>query len=61
LFGVVLMEKNTKKTKKRGAEKNGLHHISMTGALQNIFSTDSGSYSAGLQLLFFYHFRNLVM
>ena len=52
LFGLVFMEKNTKNKKKRGTFHNLLPHISTLGALQNIFQTDSGSYSAGLQLSF---------
>ena len=38
-----------------------LPHISTTGAPQNIIQTDLGSYSAGLQILFYYLFRQLVM
>ena len=61
LFGFIFMEKNTKRSKKAGGEKNLSPHISKTGALQNIIQTDSRSYSAGLQLLYFDHFRQLVM
>ena len=53
LFGFVSIEKNAKnKKKKHGTQKNLLHHISMTGALQNIIQTDLGSYIVGLQLSF---------
>jgi hypothetical protein len=50
------MEKNAKNKKKRGAFQNLLPHISTMGAPQNIIQPDSGSYSAGLQVSFFYHF-----
>ena len=50
------MEKNAKNKKKRGAQKNLLHHISTMGAPQNIIQPDSGSYSEGLQLSFFWPF-----
>jgi hypothetical protein len=50
LFAFVFMEKNAKNKKKRGVEKNLLDHISTMEALQDIIQTDSGSYSAGLQL-----------
>jgi hypothetical protein len=53
LFGFVSMEKNAKNKKKRGAFENILPHISTTGALQNKIPTDSGRYTAGLQLSFF--------
>jgi hypothetical protein len=33
LFGAVFMEKNAKRSKKAGGEKNLLHHISTMGAL----------------------------
>jgi len=33
LFGVVFMEKNAKKKKKRGTQKDLLPHISTTGTL----------------------------
>ena len=61
LFGVVFMEKKAKRLKKASGEKNLLDHISTTGALQNIIQADSGSYSEGLQLSFFDHFRKSVM
>ena len=61
LFGADFMEKNAKRSKKAGSEKDLLPHIFTTGALQNIIQTYSGSYSEGLQLLFFDHFRKLVM
>jgi hypothetical protein len=55
------MEKNAKNKKKASGEKNLLPYISTMGALQNIIQTDLGSYSAGPQLSFFDHFRQLVM
>jgi hypothetical protein len=55
------MEKNAKNKKKHGAFENLLPHISTMGALQNKIPTDSGRYISGLQLLFFHHFRKLVM
>ena len=61
LFGVIFKEKNAKKKKKASGEKNLLPNISTRGALQNIIKTDFGSYSAGLQFSFFYHFRQQVM
>ena len=61
LFGAVFIEKNAKWSKKAGGEKNLLDHISTTRALQNIIQADSGSYSEGLQLSFFDHFRKSVM
>ena len=57
-FGFVFIEKNAKNKKKRGAFQNLLPHISTTGAPQNIIQPDSGSYSAGLQLLFLTIFGN---
>ena len=48
------MEKNTKWLKKASGEIN----LSTTGALEEIIQTDSESYSAGLQILYF---RQLVM
>ena len=53
LFGIVFIKKKAKNRKKRGAEKSLLRHISTTEALWDIIQTDSQSYSAGLQLLFF--------
>ena len=46
------MEKNAKRLKKVSDEKIPLPHISAIGALYNIICTDSGSYSAELQLFF---------
>ena len=50
------MGENAKRLKKVTYEKHYLPHISTMGALYNIIQTDSGSYSAGLQLLFFGYF-----
>jgi len=61
LFGVVFIKKNAKNKKKHGTFENLLPHISTTEALQNIIQTDSESYSAVLQLSFFYYFWKLVM
>jgi hypothetical protein len=52
------MEKNAKNKTKRSTFQNLLPHISTTGAPQNIIQPDSGSYSAGLQLLFLTIFGN---
>ena len=58
LFGVVFMGENAKRLKKVTYEKHYLPHISTMGALYNIIETDSGRYSAGLQLLFLAIFSN---
>jgi hypothetical protein len=58
LFCVVFIEKNPKNKKKHGAFENLLAHISTTGAVYNKISTDSGSYSLGLQLSFLSIFSN---
>ena len=58
LFGVVFMGKNAKRLKKVTYEKHSLPHISTMGALWNIIQTDSGSHSAGLQLLSLAIFSN---
>ena len=56
---VLFSLRKTQKTKKKcGAFENLLPHISTTGALYNKIPTDSGSYSAGLQLLFLTIFGN---
>ena len=49
---VLFSLRKMQKKKKNGACQNLLPHISTTGAPQNIIQPDSGSYSAGLQLLF---------
>ena len=60
LFHVIFMQKNAKRSKKAAGKKNILPCISITRALQCIIQTDLGSYSAGLQLLYFDHFGKLV-
>ena len=59
LFGVVFIEKNAKDIK-WSSEKYLLCHIFTMGALWNMIQTDSGNYSEGIQLSFFY-FWKLVM
>ena len=54
---VLLSLRKMQKTKKKcGTFQNLLPHISTAGAPQNMIQPDSGSYSAGLELLFFDHF-----